>query len=200
MSPSSGLAFFISPLPPFPPLCTQLLMRQFAGARQTQPGTARLCPGAKRWERANRATWHLRCKHVACWRAKSLVGGLYLFFKELVRFIYTRHRLHVLEERGETHSLSAGSPASPAAAAPWDQRSREQENTSSWLSPGSSSRSKGQQEKVLQPPSSASLRNTTSAFKQRKCQVLPAQYIFVLLFLKSSFFFFLGSRGGRPSY
>lgn len=78
-----------------PPLSTQLLMRQFAGARQTQPGTARLLPGGQRWEWANRAMWHFWCKHVACWRAKSLVGGLYLFFKELVRFIYTHHCLHV---------------------------------------------------------------------------------------------------------
>lgn len=77
-------------------------MRQFAGARQMQAG-------ARRWERARRAAWHFWCKHVARRRAKSLVGGLYLFFKELVRFIYTRQRLHVLEERGETHSLSAGS-------------------------------------------------------------------------------------------
>lgn len=76
-----------------------------------QTGSAWRLPRGR--ERANRPMWHFCCKHVARWRAKSLVGGLYLFFKELVRFIYTRHRLHVLEERGKTRSLSARSPASP---------------------------------------------------------------------------------------
>lgn len=38
---------------------------------------------------------------------------------------------------------------------------RPAEKVSAWLS------------KILKPPSSASLRNTTSAFKQCKCQVLP---------------------------
>lgn len=61
-------------------------------------------PGAQ--ERARRARWHFWCKHVACWRAKNLVGGLYLFSKEPVRFIYTRRCLHVLIE-WETQSLSA---------------------------------------------------------------------------------------------
>lgn len=64
----------------------------------SQTSTTRPCfaaaqgPGPQ--ERACRALWHLWHKHVACWCAKNLVGGLYLFFKELVKSIYTRHCLH----------------------------------------------------------------------------------------------------------
>lgn len=105
------VCWFLFPSPLSLPFPTQLLMRQFAGARQMQTGSAWRLPRGR--EQASRPMWHFCCKHVARWRAKSLVGGLYLFLKELVRFIYTRHRLHVLEERGKTRSLSARSPASP---------------------------------------------------------------------------------------
>lgn len=92
-------------IPPHPLLLPHTAVNETVCWSQTN---ADGLPGARRWERARRAAWHFWWKHVACWSAKSLVGGLYLFFKELVRFIYTRQRLHVLEERGETHSLSAG--------------------------------------------------------------------------------------------
>lgn len=97
-------------------------------------------PGAGRWERARRAAWHFWCKHVACWRAKSLVGGLYLFFKELVRFVYTRQRLRVLEERGGNTFFVCRVPASPALG------------VMSWGSWGLTprSRSKGQWKRSLQ--------------------------------------------------
>lgn len=56
-----------------------------------QTGTALWLPGGPgAREQANWAMWHLGCKHVARWRAKRLVGGLYLFFKELVKFICTQ--------------------------------------------------------------------------------------------------------------
>lgn len=137
--PEGGVGFSFPPPSPALPhtAVNETVLRETDKRRPARRGC---CPGARPRERANRATWHFWCKHVACWRAKSLAGGLYLFFKELVRFIYTRQRLHGLEERGETHSLSARSPASPAAAPP---RDRKRENATSRRSPGS--RSKRQQ-------------------------------------------------------
>jgi len=155
MSPSFGLWGFFSSL--FSSLSPRLLLTAVSETvcwSQTQTGTARLLPG----ERANRARWHFWCKHVARWRAKSLVGGLYLFFKELVRFIYTRHRPHMLEETGETHSLSALGPQGC-----W---SCQQEHASSWQAEASSKVSAWLRE-ILTPP-----RSTSSAFKEHKRQVL----------------------------
>lgn len=75
-------------------------MRQFAGGRQMQTGLG--TQGRVALELEN--MWRLG-------RAKSLVGGLYLFFKGLVRFIYTRQRLECAwrEREGGMNSLSGGS-------------------------------------------------------------------------------------------